>query len=1247
MPLLSPNTVLAVRGLAIADVVGRAVTLKPKGGNLWGKCPFHDEKSDSFEVHVKDNFYHCFGCGEKGDSIRFAMKTGGLDFVEAVEELARQHNIPIERDETPLTPEQQAAEEKRRQERKEVSDVLEWAATWFAANAIPEDYFTAARGLSETLVQVAGLGYAPAGGRVLLDAANRAGYLAPLLVKASLVREVQKEGRTSYFDFFQDRAMYPLRDARGQTVAFSGRYIGPEVPADQYQPPKAINSDEATWTKGAHFYGLDRAAQHIRKMGSAYLVEGQMDVLQMWQHQLDNTVGQGGTALTDEQIALLKRYTDHAILCYDNDTAGRKALHANGPRLLAAGFKVSVLVPAEAEQVGRVNSDPDTFLRSIPKTAAAEVNRKSKKKVTRALDSDGNKMTVEQYTEFLLAEWNHSQADFITHYALPEAQKSEALGVRERSAAIMALGELLESLPNQVERIGYYEEIAGLWGAFKKGFKLAKRKAEPALEVKKETKDALARLTAEEMTASMDEGFFERKGGYWYYDGQKGRDLCICEFTIDFLFFVVSNNRPKYVCNLTNSFGRVRLGTFSTDDFVSKDGFNKAIGRYHGFVFEGSQHHLNRIKIKRWAGCREAIEANYLGWNDATGVYAWNNGLLQGSTFYPCDKYGVVTLEKPVPDLDTLLKLSHETQLRVDGTVPVLNTPAEIVDKVGGEETITELLTAGKVIALNYHYLPSGGSIQLGGDESDDLAKKFKHFNTGNLSFTEWASLMVNAHGEENGRTMVAFFIASLFRSIIHKANNGYFPILFQFGQPGSGKSQASLALMYMFGTPPHDDGIGLESGSTTTGMQRFLSSYADAIVWLNEYKNTLPVRTIGTLKDLAGGSGKMTGMNTTGNETKTTPPRSAAIISGQDLPTADAALLERCIINTYDKRGHDHEAWKTLTDIQKAGHTTAVTCEVLAHRPIIAAGYKKMEATCTTELRVAGKQLLGEEPNSRAVLNLTSILAPCRLMMEAGVEFPFSYEELKGSLLTKMARTADIQDSSDEVETFFLTLATLPEMLCKENEHYKIEKDTQNRIVFYLRTKHVHGAYASALKNQGGNAMGISALRDYMEKHRTFLGEIKNTRFASENVPNATSALMFDYTKLREQGIEFRTKVNLKNAPVTVKEVLDEAEAPKTTVTAENLNELVDKFLGSLAITEAAPVRKFTPGAIYDAFSHDKANRFDTNAFLAALRLGEAIPTPGGLRTVRETWPGHDQSVPRDMATQFFYEVTEGRLPF
>ena len=1239
MPFLSPSTIQAVRGLPVDAVIGSYLTLKKAGANLEACCPFHDEKTPSFTVSPKRGTFKCFGCGAGGDGIAFVQRLQRLDFVPAVEEIAGKHAITLEYD-TNLTPEQLADEQLRRQHRKDATAALEFAAAWFASNITETDdapvpapfaAFVAERQLSDDTLRSEQVGYAPAGGRALLDAANKAGILGPALEAAGLIRVVKKDARTDVYDVFQERAMFPIRDWRGTVVAFSSRYLGPP-PTDGQKRPKYLNSADETWQKGHHLYGLDVAGEAIKQARYALLVEGHVDRLQLVERGLRQTVAAGGTALTDEQIELIKRYTHHVVLCYDHDKAGYEALDRNAARCLAAGLQVSFLVPAPKSKEGdaydyAVTSDPDEFMRHMV-ARAGEKLRKSKKNEAELA------MTAAQRLATYIETWLKGRADYLTHRAVPEAMLDEALGPVETAEAIGRIGVLLESIPDEKRRVMYHGTVANMWAGFKKVYKLTKRKAVPTKEVSDAALETLKKLTGEQLVDNREFGFFEKNGGYWAFDKNE-KEVPICHFTITFLFFVEAGKQSKYVCLLRNFHGRERLAAFSAEELVSSETFNKAISRLHGFIFQGTKAQFDAVKMKRWAGIREAVETRYLGWNGRFGVYAWSNGLMYEGTWYPCDEYGIVTLRHPIREPDEIRALSAETQLDIEGTVPVLNHPAEIFKKLG-DEAVERLVKAGEVVALTYHYLPAGGAFHEEGT-GDDSARKFRHFGKGNLTFPEWAKLISDVYGADNGRVMVAYYVASLFRSIIYEANSGYFPILYNFGMPQSGKSTAARSLMYMFGTPPQMDGIQLEAGSTTTGLQRFLSSIADGLVWANEYKNTLPLKLIGTLKDLAGGSGKLMGQATAGNETRTTTPRSAAIISGQDLPTADSALFTRCIVLEFDKREHQYDAMAQLEQHQKKGHTTAVTCEVLRHRGLVDAGYKQAEVPCTVDLRKGAKQLLGTEPDSRAILNLASVLTPCKLLMDAGVvKFPFTYDELKAALLNKLTTTVAVQNVSDEVETYLQTLAALPEQQCREGEHYKVQKEADGKVKLYVRTSAVHGAYSTALRMQGGTPMGISSMRMYLGKHKAYLDDVARTRF--EHFGNPTSAVVLDYSMIRAKGIEFRMSQAIKGLTVAVgmgaMEEEEEYEGPTSIAhppvaqqhqsdqqrlrqKLSDMRSSVAEFIGSRPLQNGRA--RYATNELLADFNWDRVPAVKLDDFRAELKLGDTLTTSYGFRVVHE----------------------------
>jgi DNA primase catalytic core len=1176
MPLLSSSTVQAVRDLPIAQVLEPYLQLKGKAGKLTACCPFHDEKTGSFHVDERRGFFHCFGCHAAGDGIAFVMKKARLDFTEAVQEIAQRHGVPMEHDKAQyLNSEDKAKAEAEYARQMSVRVALTWAAGWYAGHELPAGW-AKGRALTPDVLGAAGLGFAPAGWDNLLVAATKQQFSTETLLAAGLIKE--RDGKPGhYYDRFRERVMFPIRDWRGQVVAFTGRYEGPAVPADQPQPAKYLNSPDETWTKGNHLYGLDDAADAIRKAGFAYGVEGQVDRLAMKQAGAPNTVAVGGTALTEAQVKLLARYTNKVVLVPDHDGAGLKALDKQAAQLLAEGLDVRVLLPAEKGQ------DPDDYL-----------NKTLKKPADRLA-------------------WLEGHRDYLTHHLVGELMKDDALGPQEKAAAVTRLGELLETMPNTVVRDMYYDGICELWRPLKK-YKLAKRNvnvakpAEKAVSFVEREKTAGELETAErelaQLKADKDYGFWEQDNCYWKQDRKTYQKIKITNYTIEILYFVRAGGVSRLVCRFRNEFREVRQAVLTTDDLTAAATLDKCAARLGNFVFFGKQDDLNNLRVKLMANVPYAREVERLGHNSA-GFYAWANGLLYGGVFFPADRNGFVRMRRPVAEVEEIRKMKPESQLEINGEVRKLNAPDEIFD-VLDEPAVAQLVADKQVAEITYHYLPAAADLLVaGGGEGDDTMSKFRHFNRGTLKFAEWSRRIVQVYGESNGRTLVAFYVAALFRSTIYAANNGYFPLLYHFGQPQSGKSTSARSLARMFGIPFDMDGTNLEGGSTQTGIGRMLATVEDGIIWLNEYKNTLPVRMLGTLKGIADGSGKLLGQNTSGNETKVSRPRSAAVVGGQDLPTQDPALFSRCIINEFDGKYHQPQAQKELQALEETGHTTAVTCEVLSHYETVAAGYKATEPACTKELRTAGAKLLGTDPNSRAILNLTSLLTPCKLLMDAGaLDFGFTYQQLLDTLLTKLGLSTEIASVSDDVETYLQVLSGLPKHVLTHGEHYQIVKEN-GREELLLRVAALHGHYLEAARRQGYTPLGVGTMRSYLKKHPSFIEERGHVRF-SEITSGSTSCYAFDYYKIRQQGIEFNTTTLLADI------------AGKPIHLNGNLPELLAEFMATIK-----PNADYRDGAeLLAAFNRDKSPAATLEAFRAGTN-GKTYFGEGGALEV--TWK-HDQ---------------------
>ena len=329
----------------IVDVVGSYVHLtKKSGSNLFGLCPFHSEKTPSFSVSPDKQIYHCFGCGKGGGVISFVQQMEGLDFPEAVEHLARRAGMPL--------PRQDEQEQKRASRRQRLFELNRAAAKHWYNNLIsvpgnPGQQYIQKRGIELKWVKNFGLGYAPDSWSDLCDAMSAQGFSWEELIAAGLMKP-GRNGKGGY-DAFRNRLIFPVIDIRGNVIAFSGRIIGDGE-------PKYLNSPEtAVFSKRSNLFAINLAKKS--KAGYFILTEGNIDVVSLHQAGFDSAVASLGTSFTDEQARLMMRYTDEVVLCYDADTAGRKASERAIGILQKLDMKVRVLELSGAK-------DPDEYIRA-------------------------------------------------------------------------------------------------------------------------------------------------------------------------------------------------------------------------------------------------------------------------------------------------------------------------------------------------------------------------------------------------------------------------------------------------------------------------------------------------------------------------------------------------------------------------------------------------------------------------------------------------------------------------------------------------------------------------------------------------------------------------------------------------------------------------------------------------------------------------------------------------------------------
>ncbi len=323
----------------IEDVVGRYVSLKRSGSNLFGLCPFHGEKTASFSVAPDKGIYYCFGCHKGGGAVNFIMEVEGLSYPDAVRNLAQRCGMEVPEDE-------QYQSRYRQQER--LWALMKEAGRFFnSCLYMPEGKqcleYVQSRGLTKSIVTRFGIGYAPDSWNALVDAMRKKGYTDQELRDADLVGE--KNGRI--YDRFRNRLMFPIIDVRGNVIGFGGRVLDDSK-------PKYLNSNETLiFNKRKNLFGMNFAKK--TKEPYMILVEGNVDVVTLHQFGFDNAVASLGTSLTEEQVTLLARYTEQVVLTYDGDAAGQQAAQRAIPMLEKAGIRVKVLQMQDAK-------DPDEFL---------------------------------------------------------------------------------------------------------------------------------------------------------------------------------------------------------------------------------------------------------------------------------------------------------------------------------------------------------------------------------------------------------------------------------------------------------------------------------------------------------------------------------------------------------------------------------------------------------------------------------------------------------------------------------------------------------------------------------------------------------------------------------------------------------------------------------------------------------------------------------------------------------------------
>jgi DNA primase len=501
----------------VEEVVGEFVALKKRGSNLQGLCPFHNEKTPSFNVSPAKNIYKCFGCGKAGDPVRFLMDYQQLSYPDALRYLAKKYNIEIE--ETYQTDQQKQEEQEKFNLTESIHIANTFAQKFFSdymvnneAGRIGWAYFKERR-FTQSTIDKFQLGFAPDGGDVLTKHAMQNGFQLDVLKKAGLTSP--KENST--YDFFRNRVMFPIHNMTGKVVAFGGRIM-----VKDEKVPKYVNTGESeVYQKSKILYGAYFAKNEIRKKDECLLVEGYTDVISLHQAGIENVVASSGTALTQDQIRLIKRITPNITMLYDGDAAGIKAALRGTDLILEEGMNVRIVVLPQSD-------DPDSFVKR-----------------------DGS--------EALLNYIQQNKKDLVSFKSLLLADEAKNDPIR-KAQLIRDILESIAKIPDQIQRSVYIKESSQLFDMNEQMLITEVNKLRH-----KKAKDAQAAKEKEEQSQSNGEEYVpdERDlyvGNQQYEEVQERKPFSAADSTLALL--------EKDVMRIVVEFGALPIGEAEEDGIV-------------------------------------------------------------------------------------------------------------------------------------------------------------------------------------------------------------------------------------------------------------------------------------------------------------------------------------------------------------------------------------------------------------------------------------------------------------------------------------------------------------------------------------------------------------------------------------------------------------------------------------------------------------------------------------------------------
>ena len=1018
----------------ISSVVGDYLTLRRQGSRLCCCCPFHEEKTPSFFVNIHTNSYHCFGCGEHGNAISFVMKKEGISFAEAVRKLANKYNIRIEEEKDERTGEEREAAMKR----EALQVVYQAVQKYFVAElykSTPEAGKALAYATNrwdKTFCMETGIGYAPDKWQGLIQYAKENSLSLDLLLEVGLVRKSEKTGKL--YDFFRERLMIPIRDKYGNIIGYTARDL-----TDKEDCPKYLNSPTSLlYQKEKSVFGIDIASRAAVLQHAFFLVEGAPDVLRLQSIKVPNAVASLGSDWTDEQLAILKSYSDTLIFLPDADPPKRNKSFGTGiEKVLKTGRRAW-------EQGFHV------FVREIP------------------LGHEGKKNDPDSYCKSKLLLDELEQEDFVLWYA--KKRFAAPAGTFEGNptedvAALVACVDKDYEIDKYISML--HEEVSKGKNIWRKAIEAAKRQ---------KGKDSL-RSDKNQVSLDLFEKFgFQEHNKTYISIGESGKTIRWSNFVLHPLFHIRDNQSALRLFEIENEDRDKTIIEFKQEDLVSLTKFKQKVESLGNFVWLVKDEQLTRLKQYLYKTTETAELITQLGWQ-RKGFFAFGNGVFTGTEWKQVDDFGIVRL---------------------------------------GERG-------------NY-YLPAFSSVYKEDDQLYQFERNFVHHNWNSVTLRRYCEQLIEVFGD-NAKVGIAFLIASLFRDVV-TAQTKSFPILNLFSPKGSGKSELGHSLMSFFiieNTPPNIQ------NSTLPALADAVAQCANALVHIDEFKNTIDIDKREFLKGLWDGTGRNRMNMDKDKKREVTRVDCGVILSGQEMATADIALFSRFIFLRYNKSEFSAQAkmqFNRLRDTRKLG-CTHLTLELLRHRTYFEVNFREAFQKAYHDIQ----ELMGDTiVEDRIMLNWVIPVAAFGCLQEK-IDVPFTYDELCQLATAGIIGQNKELKHNNEIAVFWDIVGYLrQEGQVVINADYRLEyKDTlkvdegkiqqeyiRPKQILFLRYKRIFELYLLHGKRIGETLLPKTSIAYYLENSPAYLGRKRCVRFKNiiQGQQQTTMESVNGYPTVKEESV-------------------------------------------------------------------------------------------------------------------------------